>query len=722
MKKYIFQELNFNGGINMKLDTPKTERISFLKNYYLNNSQMVLNRDLVPWKCHKSLYLYTEGWIKSVSAPTVRIRRSMAEAYMLKNMVPVICEKELIAGQPDFSPFTSEELPKYEEYSKLYKEGIPLIKGRADHLALDYEKLLEKGIKGVMEEIQEKLDAIDLYYGRTAENYEFYKCCLIELEGVLALAENYKNHALHLAEQAENEQKKEYLALAEVFDRVPAKPARTFREALQSIHLFLYSLFGIYSVGRPDQYLYSYYEKDLSNGTMTEAQAQELIDCFYLQYMNNMSAWAAASFMIGGRDRSGKTVENRLTWHFLTAIEHTHIPDPNVGLCITSETSKELLQYASEIIKAGHGQPQIWNNDGVTKIMLERGYAKETANWFTQSTCVEITPIACSGVSITSPYINMLNIFLEAFKKCDNTMTFEDIYASFENEFENYLKVVLLQENLFQLERKRNTTDPVRISAFINDCIERGLSNDGGGARYNDIEPNMLGMTNVIESFNVVKELIFNQQKLTVDEFNEILKNNYEGSEDVLAYIRNKIPHFGIDTRATNSLAKRVADTVVNTLNKFTTFRGANFVPGAFSYRDHEMHGGRTGASPDGRKAGNVLADGSSPVQGYDNQGPTLSLNSTTAWEPLRFLGGISVNVKISPNTSTEQIRALIEGYIKQNGMQLQFNVVDTEVLKDAQQNPDQYGNLLVRIGGYSDYFTKIPKRLQDDVIARSQN
>lgn len=706
----------------MKFNTSKTERITFLKDYYLNNSQMVLNRDLVPWKCHKSLYLYVEGWVNNALVPTVRLRRSLAEAYMLKNMKPVICNKELIVGQPDFSPFEGDEQIQFEEYNKIYMDGMPPIKGRADHLALDYEKLLEKGIEGVIEEIKEKLDSVDVYDGRQAEKYEFYKCCLIELEGVLALAENYKNYAIKLADGASGEQKKEYLELADVLSRVPAKPATTFREALQSIHLFLYSLFGIYSVGRPDQYLYPYYEKDIKEGVMTEIQAQELIDCFYLQYMNNMSAWAAASFMIGGRDRNSKAVENRLTGHFLTAIEHTHIPDPNVGLCITNETSRELLQYACELIKAGYGQPQIWNNDGITKNMLARGYDKEAANWFTQSTCVEITPIACSGVSITSPYINMLNIFLEAFKKCDNTMTFDDIYVSFEKEFENYLKDVLLQENLFQLERKRNTTDPVRISAFINDCIERGISNDAGGARYNDIEPNMLGMTNVIESFNVVKELIFNQQKLTVQEFIEMLNNNYEGYEDILAYIKNKVSHFGTDTKETNSIAKRVADTVINTLKKFTTFRGANFVPGAFSYRDHEGHGSYTQASPDGRRAGDVLADGSSPVQGYDNQGPTASLNSTTSWEPLRFLGGISVNVKISPSVSTDQIMALIDGYIRQNGIQLQFNVVDTKILKDAQKNPDKYADLLVRIGGYSDYFTKIPKRLQDDVIARSQN
>lgn len=706
----------------MRPNTEKTERITFLKNYYSNNSQMVLNRELTPWKCHKSLYLYTEGWVKNVYAITLRLRRSLAENYMLKNMKPVICNKELIVGQPDFSSFNSDELKKFDEYMGPTRNGMPTHRGRADHVALDYEKLLEKGIEGVIEEIQEKLDAIDIYDGNQMEHYEFYKCCLIELEGVLSLAENYKNYALELADNATGENKKEYLELADVLSQVPAKPARTFREALQSIHLFIYSLFGIYSIGRPDQYLYPFYERDIKSGIMTEVQAQELIDCFYLQYMNNMSAWAAASFMIGGRDRNGKVVENQLTWHFLTAIEHTHLPDPNVGLCITSETSDELLQYAAEIIKAGHGQPQIWNNDGITKMMIENGYGQKEANWFTQSTCVEITPIACSGISITSPYINMLNIFLSAFEKCDNDMVFEDIYALFEKEFENYCKSELPKENLFQLERKRNSTDPVRISAFINDCIERGLSSESGGARYNDIEPNMLGMTNVIESFNVINELVFNQKKITINEFKEILKSNYEGFEDILFYIRNKIAHFGTDTKETNVIAKRVADTVINTLKKFTTFRGANFVPGAFSYRDHELNGATTGASPDGRKVGDILADGSSPVQGYDNKGPTLSLNSTTSWEPLRFLGGISVNVKLSESVTTDHIKALIKGYIKQNGIQLQFNVVDKAVLQEAQKNPDKYADLLVRIGGYSDYFTKIPKRLQDDIIARSQN
>lgn len=706
----------------MRPATPKSKRIDHLRDYYMNNSQMVLNRDLVPWKCHKSFYNFIEGWMASREAPTQKFRRAEAESYMLKKMKPVIIAGELIVGQPDFSPFSPEEEKRYEQYRQLAYHVIPESRGRTDHLALDYEKLLKKGVNGAIDEINTELSKLSVKSGDDASKYEFYKCLLIELDGVKTLAKAYENAALELAQKSSGKQKKEYSELAATLAQVPMNPARTFREALQSIQLFVYSLYGIYSVGRPDQYLYPYYKNDIANGVMTEADAQELIDCFCLQYMNNMSAWAAASFMIGGRDGKGKAVENELTWHFLAAIEHTHIPDPNVGFCVTDETSPEILDYVAKLIKSGHGQPQIWNNDAVTKTMLSRGYDSVAANLFTQSTCVEITPIGCSGVSITSPYINMLKIFNESFQKCTDDMTFDEVYENFAKAFEEYCDEALLQENLWQLERGRNSTDPFRISAFINDCIARGRSNDSGGAIYNDIEPNMLGMTNVIESLNVVNELVFKQKRLTLSELKEIVKNDYEGNEELRGYIVNKINHFGTGTEHTNALAKRVADTVIDTMNKFSTVRGASFVPGAFSYRDHEWNGKETSASPDGRHAGDTLADGSSPVQGYDNMGPTLSLQSTLAWEPSRFLGGISVNVKLSAKTPEEVIKELINGYVKQNGMQMQFNIVDTKTLLEAQKNPEKYGDLLVRIGGYSDYFTKIPKRLQDDVISRSQN
>ena len=231
-------------------------------------------------------------------------------------------------------------------------------------MALDYEKLLSLGVEGLIEEQKAFRDALDLPTdGRNVERYEFHQSCVIELEGVLTLQKNYADEARRMASLADGAQRDELFALAKTLDHVPAKPARTFREALQSVHLFLYCLYGIYSAGRPDQYLLPYYRRDIEAGILDEASAQELIDSFCLQYMNNMSAWAAAGFMIGGRDPDGNPVENALTWHFLTAIRHTHTPDPNVGFCVTEETSGEILAYAAEIIREGHGNPQIWNSD-----------------------------------------------------------------------------------------------------------------------------------------------------------------------------------------------------------------------------------------------------------------------------------------------------------------------------------------------------------------------
>ena len=486
--------------------------------------------------------------------------------------------------------------------------------------------------------------------------------------------------------------------------------------------MFVWSLYGIYSFGKPDTYLLPYYKRDIENGTLTPDEAQELIDCFFLQSVPNMISWAAESLMIGGRDENGNIVENELTWHFLEAIEHTHLPDPNVGFCITKETGGEILNFAAKLIADGHCQPQILNSDEITQSMLKNGFDEKAANMFTISTCVEITPIGCSGVSITSPYINLLEIFLNSFQKCDDSFDFEQIFQQFRDDFAECSKKLILRENLWQIERGRNSTDPMRVSLFIHDCIEKGRTHDSGGARYNQLEPNILGMQNTTESLNVIKKLVFDEKRIRISDFKKALADNYKGHEELLNYIRNKVTHFGTGDKDINKLAKMVADMVLDTFAPMTTYRGAKIIPGAFSYREHEVQGKMTTASPDGRTNGMPLNDGSCPVQGYDNLGPTLSLASTVAWEPSRFLGGIAVNVKINKGVEPEKIAALIKGYLNTHGSQLQFNIVDTQTLIEAQKNPDEYKDLLVRIGGYSDFFVTIPKSLQDELISRTAN
>lgn len=701
----------------------KSERIDRLRDYYINNSKMSTDKSTVCWKCHRSLMLYFEGWCRSCwSTDTARIRKSAAEAYMLENTKPVIIPGELIVGQPDFTPFSEEEQKRYDECLK-YQHIMPSQRGRADHLALDYKLLLDKGITGIMEMLDSEIEKTDFSDGTQTERYEFLYCCKIELNGLLRLAEAYAEAAKQAADNtAENEQRREYLKLYEVLKQVPAHPARSFHEALQSIHMFTWSLYGIYSYGKPDLYLLPYYRRDIENGILTPEAAQELIDCFFLQSIPNMSSWAAEGLMLGGRDENGIAVENELTWAFLTAVKHTHLPDPNIGFCVTEETGDEILLYAAQLIADGHCQPQIWNSDEVTRSMLSYGFDKNAANMFTLSTCVETTPIGRSGISITSPYINLLKIFLSALEKTDDNADFEQLFTAFILEMHNFFRKCILQENLWQLERGRNGTDPMRISVLIHSCIENGRSNDSGGADYNQLEPNILGMQNVSESFNVIKRIVFEQKKISLSQLKAALKNNYRGYEDLLLYIRNKIPHFGTGDKASSEIAGRVADAVLAAFEPMTTVRGARVIPGAFSYREHEIQGKDTLASPDGRTAGMPLNDGSGPVQGYDDKGPTLSLASTVAWRPSRFLGGTSVNVKINKNVKAEKIALLIKGYLKTHGSQLQFNIVDADTLLEAQKNPEKHKDLLVRIGGYSDFFVTIPKGLQDEIISRSQN
>lgn len=704
------------------INVKKSKRIEKLREYYLKNSKMAIDKETVCWKCHRSLMLYVEGWEKNAwNTDTARIRRSAAEAYMLEHTKPVIIPGELIVGQPNFEDFSKDEQKRYDEYCKM-ENIMPIKRGRADHLALDYQLLLDKGVVGILTILEDEISKLDFSDGSNTERYEFLLCCKTELEGLLKMCISYARYARELADNASGTEKKEYLELYELLKQVPSNPARTFKEALQSIHMFTWSLYGIYSFGKPDVYLLPYYKRDIKNGVLTADSAQELIDCFFLLSIPNISSWASEGLMLGGRDETGNKVENELTWHFLTAIEHTHLPDPNVGFCVTKDTSDEILQYAAKLITDGHCQPQIWNSDEVTLSMLKNGFDKKDANMFTLSTCVETTPIGCSGISVTSPYINLLKIFLDSFDKCDDNTDFEGLFSKFTTDFESFCKKTVIQQNLWQLERGRNSTDPMRISVLIHDCIEKGRSNDSGGAKYNMLEPNILGMLNTTESLNVIKKLVFNEKRLTISEFKKALSNNYEGYEDLLLHIRNKTAHFGTGDAEANEIAKRVADMVLKTFDTMTTVRGAKIIPGAFSYRDHEIQGRSTPASPDGRKLGAPLNDGSCPVQGYDNLGPTLSLASTVAWEPSRFLGGTSVNVKINNGVESEKIVELIKGYLNTHGSQLQFNIVDTQTLLEAQKHPEQYKDLLVRIGGYSDFFVTIPKGLQDEIISRSLN
>ena len=698
-----------------------TQRVRNLRNYYMKNSPVSVV-GYPPWKVQRTMMLFYQGWREGVHQPTTRLRRAYGEQYMQAHMEPIIDPEELIVGQPDLHPLSDTEQVLHDQYDDIYRNVIPPNRGRADHMGLDYGKLLQVGVHGLLDEIHANDAKLDLFNADDLAKHEFNLGCEMELQGLLMLAQHYVEKARAMAQEANEPRKSELLEIARVLEKVPANPAETLREALQSVHFYTFSLLGIYSAGRPDQYLYPYFRHDMDNGILTLSQAQELLDCFCLHYITNMCSWAAAGFEVGGRTRDGKAVENELTWMFLESIRHTRSADPSVGLAVTSETSPELLKYAAEIVAEGHTHPAFWNDQGITDSMIRNGYSEYDAHWWTHSTCVEITPIAKSGVSITSPYVNVLKVLLDALDEAQDGISFDDLIELFRKHMNAQMVKDIYQENMWQMERSRNGNDPFRASCLTDNCIALGKSHECGGAPYNFIEPNMLGMLNTIESLNIIWNLVYVEKRLSLSKFREICKSNYENQEELRQYIIRKLPHFGNNETFSDALAKRVSDIVLESCSPLRSYRGAKIIPGAFSYREHAIQGRLTPASPDGRKACMPLTSGSDPVQGYDTSGPTASLLSTAMWQPTRFLGGTAVNMKLAKNTPnlSDVIVSLVKTYMQIGGSELQISIADTDTLLAAQTNPEAYQDLLVRIGGYSDFFVRIDKDMQDEIIRRA--
>ena len=279
-------------------------------------------------------------------------------------------------------------------------------------------------------------------------------------------------------------------------------------------------------------------------------------------------------------------------------------------------------------------------------------------------------------------------------------------------------------ENSIRLRRKEKTINPL-LSCFVNDCIERGVDIEQGGARYNWIMPSFVGMANLVDSLFVIRKLVFEQKELTIQELRAILESNFEGFEKLKTRILNKIPKYGNDIDEVDELFGEIVTHIVEECRKYTpVFSEGRLIPSVFCWVMHERFGRNTGASPDGRSAGFPLGDGSGPCQGREAAGPTASILSSTKWSHKELIGGVAVNMKFSKKTFTERsagnIRNLIHTYLERGGFEMQINVVDRVTLLLAQEKPEEYRDLVVRIGGYSDYFVKLSPEMQAEVLART--
>ena len=673
------------------------------------------------WGLRRELLLH-EGWINSGTQPTTRLRRAASQAYHMDHMEVVIDDNELIVGCPDLSRLTEDEQRRFDKVSEIARKCVAPPRGVYDHMAMDYEKLIKVGVNGLVSEINQRGKALNLQLPENMAKDEFYCGCLLELDALLRLAKRYVERARALAKDAPPERARELLEIADILERVPAQPADNFREALQSIHFYTFMLRGDYQMGRPDQYLIDLYRADVTAGRLTPESALELIDCFCLLYSAYHPRGSAVGFMVGGRDRAGNAVNNELTYLFIQSIAHTRMAYPGIGLCVHDDTPEDMLEMAVDMLSKGYSHPAIFNDNAITRGLMELGMPERDAHCYVHSSCVEITACGQSGCWVFSPVINPLPLLLDVMgdnPECDGVEAF---MKAFERELRQKVVSDIHAQKMWQLERARNGSDSLLSSCLVDDCLKSGKAVDEGGANYNSIMPAFIGLANLVDSIIAIKVLVFDGKELTMAEFHRILMDDFRDNEALRQRIVNKLPHFGNNDPETDALMREISEMIVRSCEGIVTLWGSKAVPGAFSYLKHVSDGEKTPATPDGRRAHTPLAAAASPTQGRDVSGPTAAILSATCWNQVPFMGGVVINFKFQPlgASTRETMKAVIKTFVTRGGLQLQVNCVSRETLLDAREHPDRHRDLVVRIAGYSDYFTSLPPEMQNEIVERT--
>ena len=633
------------------------------------------------------------------------------------------------------------------------------------HLTPNYKKVIDVGFGAVRGEARAKLDAMrGRMYGHDAEKYYFYKSIVIVCDAYMLLARRY---AAACREKAAGpvaaERRDELLDMAASLDWIAEKPARTFREAVQAT--FLYQVFlyidgnfqGL-SFGRFDQYTYPCLESDLEAGEITLDQAQEIVDCFWLKVGALYGArtvlvarvtGAYSTFQhltLGGVDRDGNDATNPVTFMCLEAPARLQLHEPPVSLRVGANTPAELFECAFESSKRAGGIPCFQNESLIIDALVAGGhYSLEDARDFCIIGCQEIggsgNDYPATGGVHSLADVNLANVLLLALNngvsplsktKCAldtgylyDMPTFDDVLAAVETQMEYFVEWLLTLNNCAEWVSMKDRLVPA-LSAMLDGCMESGKDCVCGGAKYNSFGVPATGVATLSESLIAIKYMCYDANLCTPRELYDAVMANWAGHENLRQQILNMPHHYGNNDPYADSLVRWCMDTFSGLVCRGYSIRG-RFRPGLFTASSHVFAGARAWATPDGRLTGESLSDCISPKQGADQNGPTAVLSSACCFDHKPFTNGMALNMRFAPVTmasddSLAKVRTLMQTYFDMGGMEVQYNIVSSDTLRAAQDDPDTYKNLVVRVAGFSAYFVELHRSLQNDIIARTEN
>ncbi len=662
-------------------------------------------------------------------------------------------------------------LPPYVK--EAYRTGVLSANGNMTsgdgHIMLDFEKILSVGCQGIIDEAQEELSKLDLCDPSSHSKRIFYESIIIAYEGVISYAERYSRLAMSLSENEKDEtRKQELIAIANNCAKVPRYPAETFYEGIQSVwfvHLIsqIESNGHSMSFGRLDQYLWKYYKNDIENNICTPEQAVELLACLWVKAFGivKIRPWSHTRFSggnptyqnltLGGITPDGKDAVNDLTMLCLDSIALTRLTQPNVSARYNEKNPDEYLDKCVEIIKLGFGMPAMHGDKMMIPSLVKRGVSQEDANNYAIVGCIEpIVPgkfgYRSAGMSFTN-FAKVLDITLNGGKDTNTGLyllkqkkdlaTFKDInelMEAYNNQMAYVVKVRVAGEHCIDYAIEEVVPDAF-CSGLVQDCIKRGKNAKEGGSIYDMVTGPETGITNTANSIAAIKKLVFEDNVISAKELKDFLLSDFSGEEgeNIRRLLQNKAPKFGNDDDYVDEIARNIYLSFMHEQDKYPTTRTGRGPIGCLSYPCTATISGNVpsglpvGASPEGRKSGEPLAEGCSPYHGTDKLGPTAVMRSVSKMPNNLITGGNLLNLRLAKSVlaskaGVNKMIDLIKTFFSMDGWHVQFNIVSSETLKAAKSNPDDYKDLVVRVAGYSALFNDLEEKTQDDIIARTEH
>jgi pyruvate-formate lyase len=583
------------------------------------------------------------------------------------------------------------------------------------HSIPNYGRVIREGLDGYARRIR---DAAGGTGASGADAADFYTGLRDLMIGIDAWRDRIRA-ALASSPQADPAAERNRARLLDAYARVPRLPARGFFEALLSF-TFTFYLDGCDNPGRFDLELSPFYEADLLRGATTHAETVALLSELWLSVDLN-SGWSTG---IGGTGPDGKPFYTDLTLACLEAARGRR--RPNLQLHVRREMPTEVWEEAFATLATGCGLPALYNDEMYTRMLRDSslGVREEDLAWRNGGGCTETMIHGRSNVGSLDAGLNLALVLDQSLKtRLSDARSFDDLLRGFLADASAAVGQIVREVNADQEAKARLRPQPMR-SLLVDDCIDRGREFNAGGARYNWSVVNVAGLANAIDSLAALREVVFERGEVPAGRMREVLASDFAGNEELRARL-SRCPRFGNDDPRADELAATVSRSVFSELLGHTAWRGGSFMPSCLMFVTYADAGRAVGALPDGRRAGEPLADSAGPYQGRDTHGPTAMLRSVARLAQDLAPGTLVVNMRILPRLlATEENRAkmrdLIRTYFDLGGMQLQVNVVDQAVLRDALAHPERHADLVVRMGGYSEYFNRLSRPLQETLLQRT--